>query len=124
MIWNDRRLFLWTRNNPIYFTIFYFRNRYEMVDMAMQQLAAAPPRVMRQQPTLNFVNEAGKLGSMRMMKEEVKEYYSRTGTGLLGVRKMAEGAVLAAFLYTYRQDIQPTVQPAGNSSITYEVLIG
>lgn len=31
-----------------------------MVEMVMQQLAAAPPRAMGQMPELKFVNEAGK----------------------------------------------------------------
>lgn len=34
-------------------------NRPEIVDMAMQQLAAAPPKVMGQRPELKFVNEQG-----------------------------------------------------------------
>lgn len=37
-----------------------------MVEMVMQQLAAAPPRAMGQMPELKFVNEAGKwLGGQR-----------------------------------------------------------
>lgn len=40
--------------------------RHEMVEMVMQQLAAAPPRAMGQMPELKFVNEAGKwLGGQR-----------------------------------------------------------
>lgn len=33
-----------------------------MVEMAMQQLAAATPKAMSQRPELKFVNEQGKTG--------------------------------------------------------------
>lgn len=40
-----------------------------MVDMSMQQLAAAPPRVMSQVPEIKYANEPGKLATMLMREE-------------------------------------------------------
>lgn len=37
------------------------KNRYETVDMAMQQIAAAQPRAMSQVPEVKYSNEPGKL---------------------------------------------------------------